>query len=120
MTDNVTAEIRANTMKKNWWTPENPTNEWVMNHINAEIMGGINVNNRYYQDASFVRVKDISLSYDIPSGLLGRSGFSKARFYVTGRNMLTFTKWVGLDPELNDQRATPMQKEYVLGLNFSF
>jgi TonB-linked SusC/RagA family outer membrane protein len=120
MTDNVTAEIRENTMKKNWWTPENPTNEWVMNNINAEIMGGINANNRYYQDASFVRVKDISLSYDIPSGLLGRSGFSKARFYVTGRNLFTFTKWVGLDPELSDQRATPMQKEYVLGLNFSF
>ena len=120
MTDNVTAEIRENTMKKNWWTPENPTNEWVMNNINAEIMGGINANNRYYQDASFVRVKDISLSYDIPAGLIGRSGFSKARFYVTGRNLLTVTKWVGLDPELSDQKSTPMQKEYVLGLNFSF
>jgi hypothetical protein len=120
MTDNVTAEIRENTMKKNWWTTENPTNEWVMNHINAEIMGGINANDRYYQNASFIRVKDISFSYDLPVNLIEKMGLTKVRFYLTGRNMFTFTEWIGTDPELSDQTAAPLQREYVLGLNLSF
>jgi len=120
MTDNVTGEIRENTMKKNWWTETNPTNEWVMNHINAEIMGGINTNDRYYQNANFVRVKDISFSYDLPARLIERVSLSKLRFYLTGRNLFTFTEWIGTDPELSDQTAAPMQREYVLSLNLSF
>ncbi|MBW6479763.1 MAG: TonB-dependent receptor [Bacteroidales bacterium] len=120
MSDNVLAEARQNTMKKDWWTPENPTNEWVMNHINAEIMGGINANGRYYQNASFVRIKDVSFSYDFPTNLNEKIGFERIRLYVTGRNLFTFTDWIGLDPELSNQRSSPMQKEYVLGVNLSF
>lgn len=120
MSDNVLAEARHNTMKKDWWTPENPTNKWVMNHINAEIMGGINANGRYYQNASFVRVKDVSFSYDIPTVFNEKIGFNKIRLYVTGRNLFTFTDWIGLDPEVSDQRSSPMQKEYVFGVNLSF
>ncbi len=120
MTDNVNAEIRTNTMKKDWWTPENPTNEWIANDIQAEIMGGINAQRRYYQNASFIRVKDVSLSYTLPSDLIEKAGFERVRFYITGRNLLTFTKWVGTDPELEDQDSTPLQREYVFGLNLSF
>jgi TonB-linked SusC/RagA family outer membrane protein len=120
MTDNVTAEIRNNTMKKDWWTPENQTNEWVANDIQAEIMGGINAQGRYYQNASFIRVKDVSLSYSLPSDFTEKAGLEKVRLYITGRNLFTFTEWVGTDPEIDNQRSTPLQREYVFGLNLSF
>jgi hypothetical protein len=67
-----------------------------------------------------VRIKDISLSYDLSEKLLNKVNMSKCRIYVTGRNLFTFTGWEGLDPELSSQLATPLQKEYVLGLDISF
>jgi hypothetical protein len=69
-----------------------------------------------YQNASFVRLKDITLSYDLPLELIQRFGGKRFRVYATGRNLLTSTNWGGLDPELNDQRSIPLQKEFVLGL----
>jgi TonB-linked SusC/RagA family outer membrane protein len=116
MTDrNTQNEIRRNTIVKDWWTVDNPTNDWVMNHTDAEYMSG--QLGLYYQDASFVRVKDISLSYDLPKNVIGKIGLNRIRLYVTGRNLHTFTKWKNdLDPELDDQYDIPLQKEYVLGL----
>lgn len=116
--DNVYSGVRRNTTKKNWWTPENPTNDWHMNHIDAHHMQGVGANN--YEDASFIRIKDISLAYDLGRALLGNTGIDKLQIYFTGRNLLTFTSWEGLDPELSGQRNIPLQKEFVFGLNFGF
>jgi hypothetical protein len=116
MHDHVMEEVRNNTMKKNWWTPENPTNEWYGNWLGADVMGGILVRNRIYQDAAFIRLKDISLSYRFPQtkifGVL-----NNIRIFATGRNLYTLTKWSGLDPELNNQRSTPLQREYIFGID---
>ncbi len=109
--------IRRNTFPKNWWTPENPTNDFVMNHISAEYMAGIR--GYVYEDASFIRLKDISLSYDF-SHLVNDLGVSRLRFYITGRNLVTLTSWRGLDPELDGQTGTPLQKEFVFGINMGF
>jgi len=114
----VTAGVRHNTINKNWWTPTNPSNDFYMNHVDAFRMAGIGAS--IYESASFVRVKDISLSYDVPKNILGRMGFDKLKLYVTGRNLFTFTDWRGLDPELADQEAIPLQKEIVFGLNLGF
>lgn len=119
MTDLETfSVIRRNTTKKDWWTPENPTNEFVMNHLQAEYMSGIR--GYVYDPASFIRLKDISLSYDFQGSLLEKAGLSKLKLYVTGRNLMTFTKWRGLDPELSNQEAIPLQKEFVFGLSLGF
>ncbi|GEO03733.1 SusC/RagA family TonB-linked outer membrane protein [Adhaeribacter aerolatus] len=120
MVDDVYETVRRNTIKKNWWTSENPTNDFYMNHKNANILGGDESSNFYYENASFVRLKDVSLSYDLPPGLLGKAHIDRLRVYVTGRNLYTITDWRGMDPEINDQRGTPMQKEYVLGLTLGF
>ena len=115
MTDqNVTAGVRNNTIVKNWWTPDNPSNEWFMNQVDANKMAGISTS--IYENASFVRLKDITLSYDLPFELIQKVGVNRARVYATGRNLLTLTEWRGLDPELNDQRSIPLQREFVLGL----
>lgn len=118
MSDFVWADVRRNTVVKNWWTPQNPTNDWVMNAIDADRMSGILAG--YYENASFVRVKDITLSYDLPVELLERIGINKLRVYATGRNQFTFTSWSGLDPELSEQKAIPLQKELLFGLQLTF
>ena len=61
--DNTAAEIRRNVLKKNWWTPDNPTNEYFRN--NDEVRGA-----SIYEDASFVRLKDVTFSYNFPDNSL--------------------------------------------------
>jgi TonB-linked SusC/RagA family outer membrane protein len=114
----VTAGIRNNTINKNWWTPQNPSNEFYMNHIDAHRMGGVEAD--IYESADFVRVKDVTLAYDFSKNFAKRLGLGNLKFYVSGRNLATFTKWRGLDPELSDQVSIPLQKEYVFGLDLSF
>ena len=116
--DHVTAGFRGNTTYKNYWTPTNPSNIYHMNHDDARRMSGIIAT--YYEDASFVRIKDVSLSYNVDSKLTNLIGIDRIRIYANGRNLFTFTKWGGLDPELPDQVTIPLQKEYVLGLELGF
>jgi hypothetical protein len=121
MTDDVQNDLRYNTIKKNWWTSTNPTNDWVMNKKMADQMSGFGAT--LYESTDFIRLKDVSLAYDIPKAAISRIGLSNIRVYVSGRNLLTFTKWSGLDPELVDedaQRNIPMQKELFFGLTFGF
>jgi TonB-linked SusC/RagA family outer membrane protein len=119
MSDYVWADVRQNTVMKNWWTPENPTNEWIINNLNADMTNGIRPG--YYQNASFIRIKDITLSYDFKKSIMDKLGINKLRVYVTGRNQFTFTKWTGLDPELSDQKSSiPLQKEILFGLTLGF
>ncbi len=116
--DNVYNGVRRNTTLKNWWTPDNPTNDWYMNHIDAHRMGGVGANN--YENASFIRIKDITVSYDLAKSLLKSAGIDRLQVYVTGRNLATFTNWEGLDPELDGQRSIPLQREFVFGVNLGF
>jgi len=110
----VTSGVRRNTIVKKWWTPENFSNEFYMNDVDANRMAGVSTG--IYENASFVRVKDITLSYDFPVTLIQKIGGKRLTVYATGRNLFTYTKWRGLDPELNDQRSIPLQREIVFGL----
>jgi TonB-linked SusC/RagA family outer membrane protein len=55
---------------------------------------------RYISDAGYVRLKSISLSYDLPKSFIGKAGFEAIRVYVQAFNMLTWTKFDGIDPEV--------------------
>jgi TonB-linked SusC/RagA family outer membrane protein len=118
MADATFAETRQSTTKKDWWTPTNPTNKWVMNHYDATRMGGITA--AYYEKADFLRLKDLSFSYNFSKNVLEKLKITNLRAFITGRNLLTLTKWSGLDPELDSQTSTPLQREFVIGLNTSF
>lgn len=76
------------------------------------------------EDASFVRLKNITLSYRLPQDVIEQVGFfSGMRFYVTGRNVLTWTKYTGIDPENMDFRAMgeyPNTRQFVFGAEFKF
>lgn len=115
----VGAETRGTTIAKNWWTPDNPTNEYYKNEVGAQLMGGGSAN--FYQNASFLRIKDVSLSYDFPASLLEKTGIGKLRLFATGKNLGTITSWKDGDPELDQGRgAIPLQREIVFGLNLGF
>jgi len=121
MTDSVQDDLRYNTIKKDWWTPTNPSTTWYMNKKMANEMAGHGAT--LYESTDFIRLKDISLAYDLPKNAISRIGLNNVKVYVSGRNLLTFTQWSGLDPELTDQdsqRNIPMQKEFIFGLNFGF
>lgn len=56
----------------------------------------------FYQDGGFVKLREVSLTYAAPASLASRIGASSLSFTVTGRNLATWTKYKGVDPELND------------------
>ncbi|WP_207509628.1 SusC/RagA family TonB-linked outer membrane protein [Telluribacter humicola] len=89
----------------------------------------------YLEDGSYLRLKNVQLTYDIPATLLSKLGLSRASVYIQGQNWLTFTKYTGLDPEINlrsssgtdqdrqigvDEGAYPSYRATLLGLNLSF
>ncbi|MBY8963162.1 SusC/RagA family TonB-linked outer membrane protein [Flavobacterium sp. D11R37] len=69
------------------------------------------------QDASFVRLKSLSLSYTLPSLW---SPTTSARIYLQGQNLLTFTKYEGADPENNSAYFLPPLRQFTLGAQISF
>ncbi len=79
---------------------------------------------RLLEDASFLRLKNIMVSYNLPSGLLRKTGFIRGlRIYAQGQNLLTFTNFSGLDPEgtTNIYAAQyPMSRQYTFGLDLMF
>lgn len=116
----VQAEVRRNIPKYEYWTPTNPINTYPSN-INETQGGGSNpLGVDFYEDASFVRLKDLSVAYGLPSAFASRLGASTLRVYLNGRNLWTRTKWTGLDPELSGQRAIPLERSVIGGLELRF
>ena len=67
---------------------------------NAETLGsGITAGSRFYEDASFIRLKTVTFGYNVPSSLLKQIKIERARLYVQAYNLYTWTKWTGFDSE---------------------
>jgi len=112
----VQSGVRHNTIIKNWWTPANPTNDYYANSLSANNSpSAVSL----VQNSSFIRITDISLSYNFNETILKKLNLNRLKIYVEARNPFTITKWTGLDPELGSQTSIPLQKEYVAGLDIS-
>lgn len=70
-------------------------------------------------DASYARLKNASLSYQLPALWLRKTHISQARIYIQGQNLLTFTKYYGADPETMAQGSLPLLRIYTLGMQFT-
>jgi TonB-linked SusC/RagA family outer membrane protein len=103
------------------------------NNSAANNYGGnvANLSSRYLEDGSFIRLKSISLSYTLPSSLVRKWGLSSIRTYIQATNLLTFTDYGGLDPEISSQSGNqntagydwatvPQPKTIQVGINLSF
>ena len=79
----------------------------------------------FYQDASFFRLSEVSVSYQVPSQWLGSMGVTSAQVAVAGRNLHTWTSYNGMDPEsragaVTDQAIVPPLRRFVFTLRLTF
>lgn len=85
-------------------------------------------NSRFLEDGSYIRLKNITLAYTLPSDLISKAGLRNVRVYATGVNLLTFTQYSGFDPEVNvfnntstsqgtDFLTFPQSKQILFGIN---
>jgi hypothetical protein len=104
-----------------YWTPSNGNNSFQsLAYTNTRGYG-------YPRDASYTRIKDVTFSYVVPQVLLDKAHINGLTFYVSGRNLHTFTKWIGWDPENNySTRGSgdwtnnyPTTRTFVFGANIS-
>jgi len=86
------------------------------------IMGGNRDANRpstrFLENASYLRLRNVTLSYQLPAHLLQLAGFRQTRIFVSADNMLTITQWSGMDPET--AALYPLAKKFLVGLNIEF
>jgi hypothetical protein len=110
------------------WTPENPNTDFPR-VVYASTLNARGDTDRFLENGSFMRLKFISLSYSVPLSIVERIGFSTAQISLSGQNLITFTKYTGLDPEFNnssiyekghDYGIFPNLRMYSVGLNFGF
>lgn len=113
-----------------WRTPE----IWAEYNKNATMWNPSNMSKTFIstygvEDGSFLRLNNLTVGYSLPSKLLRYVGMSKCRFYVTGYNLFTITKYSGYDPEVNiaqgtspniDYKMYPRSRTYTFGVQLSF
>lgn len=108
------------------WTPTHPTNN-NSSGIAPKVAYAGNINSRAVEDASFIRLRNVQLAYNLPVAKL--KFIRSAQAYVTGQNLFTITNYTGSDPEVSafgtsnvraDYNAYPQTRSYILGLNLTF
>lgn len=123
--------IRYNRFKEQadkFWSPNNPNGIYSRSETAGKITPYL------YQKRSFVRLQDVTLSYDLPKSIISKLGIDGLNVYFNCKNLLTFTKWNGWDPEPNVEYEDdygkhvsgsgysnrPVMKSFTGGINISF
>ncbi|HEX7846358.1 MAG TPA: SusC/RagA family TonB-linked outer membrane protein, partial [Chitinophagaceae bacterium] len=111
---------------------QNPGDKTDVPQLRLGYGNGINASTRYIEDGSYVRLKNVTLAYNLSNALLSKLKIRSARIYVTGVNLATFTDYTGWDPEVNtdyragnrnqggDFYAAPQIKSVTVGINIGF
>lgn len=113
------------------WTPDNINAKWPAIIADPPVVGGggnMAESDWYLEDASYLRCREVTLTYNIP-GLIFNS--IKGSVYVTGQNLFTITKYTGYNPDTNgragvtgsfgyDVSSYPLSKSFLLGLKINF
>ncbi|MDB5207773.1 MAG: TonB-dependent receptor plug [Flavisolibacter sp.] len=118
------------------WTPSNLSNEWPR----AAIISGTNTDkgldynvlpqsDRWLEDGSYLRLRNLEIGYNFGKSVLDKIGFKSSRVFLSGQNLLTFTKYSGLDPDITgvniferglDNGQYPALRIISAGINFGF
>ncbi|MFK8283628.1 SusC/RagA family TonB-linked outer membrane protein [Capnocytophaga canis] len=105
------------TEQLDYWTPETPNAYFPRQRFGG---GNFQTSTRYLQDASYLRVKQITLGYTLPKDVMQAIGMSNLRVYVTGENVMEFTKLIkSYDPELLNQ-IYPLNRVFTFGVQARF
>jgi len=116
----------GNATNANWfdfydyWAPTRPdakfANPWVGSPVRD--------NARLYEQRNFVRLQDISLSYNVRKSFAHKIGVQNMKVHVSGKNLMTLTNWDGWDPEtgqgITSHNAFPLMKSYTFGVDLTF
>lgn len=100
--EGMTRLFNAGTAVLDRWTPEN-TDTDVPRAITGDPNRNARISSRYIEDGSYLRIKNLSVGYSLPSEVLngfGENFISKLRIYVSSQNLLTVTNYSGYDPEI--------------------
>ncbi|WP_304064120.1 SusC/RagA family TonB-linked outer membrane protein [Pedobacter glucosidilyticus] len=112
---------------ENRWTPTNTNAKYPRAVGGTQGIFNNQRSSRYLEDGSYLRLKNITLGYNLPKNVTSKLRINNARVFVTGQNILTFTNYTGFDPEVSstfsiantgvDQGTIPQFKTFSFGLN---
>ena len=110
------------------WTPEHRDASWPALRPGLTDNPNENLNDFFIQDASYVKLRNVQLSYSFPQRIVKRLKLSNLTLLLSGQNLITWTKFYGVDPENNIVGGTynynttviPTTKIFNFGLNLSF
>ncbi len=128
------ASPRSNVQRDRYfdrWTPENPNARFPAIGENPNQVGTNNYTSDLLEDGSFLRLRTVTLSWAMPEQLVQRRGFASARLYLTGANLLTWTRYDGFNPDVSsggvgsanrgvDIGAYPLARSWTLGINIGY
>ena len=124
---------RSRDMLYNSWKKQGDVAQ--LPRLNASDTFSQQISTYFVEDGSYMRIKNIQLTYTVPTTLLKKIKLSSMQIYVQGQNLLTLTKYKGLDPDINirnsgadnqdihmgiDEGAFPVAKSYNVGLRVGF
>ncbi|MEV4886195.1 TonB-dependent receptor [Chitinophaga ginsengisegetis] len=109
-----------NSAPVNYWTPENPSNDYPRPNASLSKDGTPFIKTLGYRDGSFVKIRNLSLGYTFSADALKSLHLSSLRLYVTGKNLFTFSKVKDYDPERGGDLSNPLTRMYVAGINVEF
>lgn len=117
--------LNANRRIRNFWKQKGDVVDYPsVDYMRAHDGVAVEFDTRLLENASFMRMKNATIGYQVPRSILAKQRFFKdAKVYVTGRNLLTFTKYTGQDPEPDTNVSAgrnPNTKQVTVGLEVSF
>jgi len=119
--DQATMQSRYNNLVVDYWTIDNPTNDYPRPNKNQEnITYGSSLR---YLDGGFVKLRNITLGYELPARIAGKMSMTKLRFFVSAQNPFTWSDYKLFDPERAGNvtsDAMPSNRMFLGGINISF
>ena len=124
---------RSTDMLYNSW--KKPGDDALLPRLNSQDGVSQQISTYFVEDGSFMRIKNVQLTYNIPTKILSKIRMSSAQIYIQGQNLLTLTKYKGLDPDINlrssgtdnqdihmgiDEGAFPVARSYNVGVRLGF
>lgn len=117
-----------------FWTPQTPSSEWPRAAITSTSDKGLEYNvlpqsDRWLEDGSYLRLRNLEIAYNFDKSFLSRVGFNNSRVFLNGQNLITFTKYTGLDPDITgvniferglDNGQYPALRIISAGISFGF
>jgi TonB-linked SusC/RagA family outer membrane protein len=122
--------LNQTTRVLNHWTPTN-TNTDIPRAVANDPAHNNDFSGRWLEDGSYVRLKNVTLAYNFPTALTKHAAIQNLRLYVTAQNLVTWTHYLGYDPEVSanfnsttslgvDYGVYPQTRTFTVGINANF